>query len=83
MFDTSNSNSPTLLPAVIPFMGFMDARAAVERLVEIYARNTAFIRDAFGEYAQGRFVPKQRVRAYYPAIRIKVDTYQGVDSRLS
>jgi len=83
MFDTSNTDTPTLLPPVLPFTGFMDARAAAERLVEIYDRNTAFIRDGFAQYAQGRFVPKQRVRAYYPAIRIRVDTYQEVDSRLS
>ena len=83
MFDTSNTDTPTLLPPFLPFTGYMDARAATERLVEIYARNTAFIRDGFAQYAQGRFIPKQRVRAYYPAIRIRVDTYQEVDSRLS
>jgi AMP nucleosidase len=83
MSETSNSVIPTLLPPVVPFAGFMDARAATERLVEIYARNTAFIRDKFALYAKGDFTAKQRVRAYYPAIRIRVDTYQEVDSRLS
>lgn len=83
MSESSNSVIPTLLPPVVPFAGFMDARAATERLVEIYARNTAFIRDKFSLYAKGDFKAKQRVRAYYPAIRIRVDTYQEVDSRLS
>lgn len=83
MSESSNSVIPTLLPPVVPFAGFMDARAATERLVEIYARNTAFIRDKFNLYAKGDFTAKQRVRAYYPAIRIRVDTYQEVDSRLS
>src|SRR3546814_21044733 len=82
MFDSSDSMSSTLLPPVIPFTAFTDARAAVERLVEMYSRNTAFIRDAFSEYAQGRLADR-RARAYYPAVRIKVSTYQEVDSRLS
>ncbi|TAL89730.1 MAG: AMP nucleosidase [Candidimonas sp.] len=83
MFDAPGFESSPILPGLIPFAGFSDAQAAVERLVEIYNRNTAFLRDAFGEYAAGRYAKSQRVRAYYPAIRIQVRTYQGVDSRLS
>src|SRR3546814_11239792 len=75
MFDSSDSMSSTLLPPVIPFTAFTDARAAVERLVEIYFRNTAFIRDAFSEYAQGRLADS-RARVHYPAVCIKVGTYQ-------
>ncbi|HUH88226.1 MAG TPA: AMP nucleosidase [Pusillimonas sp.] len=74
---------PTLTPLFKPFRGFRDADQAVECLVEIYERNTAFIRQAFDDYAHGRVVPGQRVRACYPAVRIKVSTYQEVDSRLS
>ncbi|MAK56319.1 MAG: AMP nucleosidase, partial [Pusillimonas sp.] len=69
--------SPLGLPQLIPFTAFHDAHAAYERLVEIYERNTAFIREAFDYYAAGKLPPGQRVRAYYPAIRIKVSTYQG------
>ncbi|MEO6984059.1 MAG: AMP nucleosidase [Paralcaligenes sp.] len=83
MFDTPGFETPPILPGLIPFAGFSDAQAAVERLVEIYARNTAFLRNAFAEYAAGRFAKSQRVRAYYPAVRIQVRTYQGVDTRLS
>ncbi|UYO93792.1 AMP nucleosidase [Pollutimonas sp. M17] len=83
MFDSSDSLDSAVLPPAVHFKSFTDARAAVERLVEIYARNTAFIRDQFASYAKGGWTGKQRVRAYYPAIRIKVDTYQEVDSRLS
>lgn len=83
MLDSSDSMSSPRLPPVIPFTAFTDARAAVERLVEIYTRNTAFIRDGFSEYAQGRVPEGQRTRAYYPAVRIKVSTYQEVDTRLS
>jgi AMP nucleosidase len=83
MYEFSTSSEPARLPPLIPFTGFMDAEQATQRLVDIYARNTAFIRDAFAQFAQGNFVAKQRVRACYPAIRIKVSTYQEVDSRLS
>ena len=82
MFNASDDLSSTLVPPVIPFTAFTDARAAVERLVEIYNRNTAFIRNAFSDYAQGNLAG-ERARAYYPAVRIKVSTYQEVDSRLS
>src|SRR3546814_1626998 len=41
MFDSSDSIDSTVLPPAIHFKSFTDARAAVERLVEIYARNTA------------------------------------------
>jgi AMP nucleosidase len=83
MFDSTDSIGSIVLPPAIHFKSFTDARAAVQRLVEIYERNTAFIRDQFADYAKGGWTGKQRVRAYYPAIRIKVDTYQEVDSRLS
>lgn len=83
MFESTGLSGPTRLPDLIPFVGFRDAQAALDRLIEIYERNTAFIRDAFAEYAAGKFAPRQRARAYYPAIRIKVSTYQEVDSRLS
>src|SRR3546814_18501891 len=81
--DVCSSDLTTVLPPANHFKSFTDARAAVERLVEIYARNTAFIREQFAKYAKGDSSVKLRVRAYYPAIRIKVNTYQEVDSRLS
>ncbi|MFC3337152.1 AMP nucleosidase [Paracandidimonas soli] len=71
------------LPEAVPFTGFDDARQAVECLVRLYDRNTAFIRAAFEEYAAGRMPEGTRARAYYPALRIRVGTYQEVDSRLS
>ena len=74
---------PTRLPPLIPFSSYEDADAAVDRLLEIYRRNTAFIRDAFREYCANGLETGQRVRACYPAIRIRVNSYQEVDSRLS
>src|SRR5690606_2336459 len=70
-------------PPLIPVTRYTDPEAAVRRLTEIYARNTAFIRKAFEHYASNGLPPRHRVRACYPAIRIRVDTWQEVDSRLS
>ena len=61
---------------------FMDAAAACERLEQIYARNTAFLRERFEAYAEGK-PPKLRVRATYPFVRITTTTHARVDSRLS
>ncbi|MFA5664487.1 AMP nucleosidase [Castellaniella sp.] len=76
-------NRPTRLPPLIPFASVDDADQAVARLIEIYRRNTAFIRDAFREYCARGLETGQRVRACYPALRIRIQTYQEVDSRLS
>ncbi len=77
------ANNPLLLPALIPFSSYNDADTVVERLIEIYTRNTAFIRAAFSRYLAGDMPLGQRVRACYPALRIRINTYQEVDSRLS
>ncbi|MCB5364221.1 AMP nucleosidase [Pusillimonas sp. CC-YST705] len=76
-------DSRLISPEPMPFSSFRDADQAVARLSEIYARNTAFLRERYTEYAQGRGVRGVRVRAYYPALRLAVSTYQEVDSRLS
>lgn len=83
MNDSSESLSSALLPPAVSYASFTDPKEAVARLIEIYGRNTAFIREAFGRYVGGDLLHRRRVRAYYPALRIKVDTYQEVDSRLS
>jgi AMP nucleosidase len=70
-------------PPLIPFAGFDDARQAVDRLIEIYQRNTTFVRNGFARYARGDWPKHRRIRACYPAVRIRVSTYQEVDSRLS
>src|SRR5690625_1412937 len=83
MPDSYASVSPVRLPPLIPFSGYHDARKATERLVEIYTRNTAYLRDAFNAFVAGEAADGQRFRACYPAMRIKVDTWQEVDTRLS
>ncbi|WP_459614138.1 AMP nucleosidase [Bordetella sp. 2513F-2] len=69
-------------PEPVPFQPFRDAAAAVDRLVEIYLRNTAFLRQAFQDVVAGR-TPGGRPRACYPAVRIAVATHDLIDSRLS
>jgi AMP nucleosidase len=61
---------------------FVNAVASVERLTEIYERNTAFLRARFEAYANGS-PPKSRVRAAYPFIRVRINTHARLDSRLS
>jgi AMP nucleosidase len=74
--------APILTPKRIATESFMDATTACDRLQQIYARNTAFLRDRFEAYVQGKPL-KSRVRATYPFVRITTTTHSRVDSRLS
>lgn len=82
MQDRPRQPAPISSPPPIPFEIFTDADAAVRRLIEIYDRNTAFIRDSFTAVTQGD-VPEGRIRACYPMIRVTTDTHHLADSRLS
>lgn len=61
---------------------FTDARAAVDRLELIYDRGVDFLCARFLEAMRDR-VPAQRLRAFYPEIRITTASYAQADSRLS
>ena len=74
--------SKTLTPPRIATETIVDAAAAVERLTQIYERNTAFLRERFEAYANGQ-PPELRVRAAYPFVRISISTHARLDSRLS
>ena len=74
--------SKTLTPPGIATEAFADAAAAVERLMQVYERNTAFLREHFEAYANGQ-PPVRRVRAAYPFVRISISTHARLDSRLS
>jgi AMP nucleosidase len=69
-------------PEFRAFEPFTDAAAAVDRLIEIYDRNTAFLRKAFKEALAGR-EQHGRTRACYPAVRLTVPSHDIMDSRLS
>ena len=60
---------------------FTDAREAVEALKALYARNTAFLRDAFSALAQGHGDKENRYRAFYPEVGVVTSSYSQVDSR--
>ena len=70
-----------LTPQCIATEAFTNATAAVARLDEIYERNTGFLRDRFGAYANGESIGTC-VRAY-PFVRITTATHARLDSRLS
>ncbi|MGQ7845682.1 AMP nucleosidase [Granulosicoccus sp. 3-233] len=61
---------------------FTDATEAVDCLIALYDRNTAFLADAFAQYLAGN-LPDNKHRAFYPEIRFRNSTYARVDSRLS
>jgi len=61
---------------------FTDASAAVEQLITLYERNTAFLRGAFKQYLQQDLAPG-KYRSFYPEIRFRNSTFARVDSRLS
>jgi AMP nucleosidase len=69
-------------PPRVATEAFTDAAAAVARLVEIYERNTGFLRDHFDAYANGAPLAA-RVRATYPFVRITTSTHARLDSRLA
>ena len=70
------------IPPAVATEAFTDAKAAVDRLEEIYERNTKFLRDRFEAYANGGALTA-RVRACYPFVRITTSSYARLDSRLS
>src|SRR5208283_2789712 len=80
--DLMPDSSKTLTPPPIATETILDAAAAVERLTQIYERNTAFLRERFEAYANGQ-PPELRVRAAYPFVRISISTHARLDSRLS
>jgi AMP nucleosidase len=72
----------TLSPPARAHQSFTDAAAAVDLLEVIYTEATGFLAQEFAKtVAKGH--PGQRVRAYYPEIRLTVVSFDKVDSRLS
>lgn len=69
-------------PPAFTAQSFTEPAAAVDRLIEIYDRNTRFLRSAFNQYLKGN-LPSGIHRAHYPEIRFQSGSYARVDSRLS
>lgn len=71
-----------LLPDPSEAQSFTDATEAVDRLNVLYDEATAHLISQFREaLITGR--PAHRIRAYYPEIRLVVDSFSNVDTRLS
>jgi len=73
---------PVKLAPAHPLEAFTDASAAVDRLIEIFEANTAFLRNAFQDLLEEKEM-EGRVRAFYPQVHIVTDSHVRLDSRLS
>ena len=71
-----------LTPDARPAEQFTDAKAAVERLIQLYSQATGFLTSHF-QKAMDSAAPAMRIRAFYPEIRFTTSSYAQVDSRLS
>ena len=69
-------------PAPAERQAFDDAEQAVDALIALYERNTAFLIDAFQALAHGAPV-SGRYRACYPQVSIETTSFGHIDSRLS
>lgn len=61
---------------------FDDPEKAFQRISDIYEGCTTFIREAFSRFSQGEDL-QNRVRGYYPYIRLNTDTASREDRRRS
>ena len=69
-------------PEIATHAMFTDPKAAVVRLQELYSAATTFLCEEFNAaITQGQ--PANRMRAYYPEIRLTTTSYTKTDSRLS
>lgn len=71
-----------LTPDALTPEAFTDATAAVDRLTDLYAQATTFLRDHFERVLEA---PPEgtRIRAFYPEVSFRTSSYAQVDSRLS
>ncbi|WP_298500002.1 AMP nucleosidase [uncultured Maritimibacter sp.] len=74
---------PIQTPPIAPAEYFTDAKAAVERLIELYDEACGFLTEAFSHAAQVTEQPEVRWRAFYPEIRLRTTSHAATDSRLS
>lgn len=75
---SDNTNTPPILES----KHYSDPEQAVDYLIEIYDRNTQYLRTAFNQYINNT-ADTGRFRACYPEIRFSTSTYERADSRLS
>jgi AMP nucleosidase len=73
---------PVLTPPQTEATAFTDAEAAVSRLEALFTQATQFLARHFSAAVTGG-KPAQRIRAFYPEIRLTVTSFDKTDSRLS
>lgn len=61
---------------------FNDAAEAVKQLKHLYDRSIKNLQEAF-EVALKGSTPKNKIQEYYPQIKIKIDSFVAIDSRLA
>lgn len=61
---------------------FNDATEAVGQLKHLYDRSIKNLQEAF-EVALKGSTPKNKIQEYYPQIKIKIDSFVAIDSRLA
>mgnify|MGYP006282874447 FL=1 len=61
---------------------FQDASEAFEEIREIYNANVSYLKKQFKNFTKGS-VEKDRIRAFYPYLRVQTHGAQRSDSRLS
>ena len=69
-------------PPFFPPQRFDDPAAALAQVGAIYERGVAHLREALRRFVAGED-PPQRVRAFYPFVRIRTETVARADSRLA
>lgn len=74
--------SNAIIPDPVPAEVFTDPDQAVARLEQLYSDATDFLCERFTE-AMKSGAPPERVRAFYPEIRLTTVSYAQVDTRLS
>lgn len=79
-----NANHPKriLSPETPEHEAFSDADAVVARLMELYQTASRFLCVQFTK-ALADGMPKQRIRAFYPEVRLTTTSFAATDSRLS
>ena len=71
-----------LSPEVPEHEAFSDADAAVARLSELYRTASQFLSEQFSD-ALANGMPQQRIRAFYPELRLTTTSFAATASRLS
>ena len=69
-------------PPLIPTQSFSDADSALTHVASIYANGIAHLRQSLHDFMGGKQAV-DRVRAFYPFVRVRTDTVARADSRLS